>query len=158
MRVQLNQISVALVLFGFASAIPPPREYVGCFDSPINLEFSRTNIFNSIGFCWHWCGTNNQPVMAVTNGTGCLCGQAIPPSERTVPDSSCNSVCSGYPQEMCGGQGYFSVYHSVRLDELERGPNQETSTQSIEPADISETLPTASIENQPIPLAGSSDL
>ncbi|KAI0135247.1 hypothetical protein F4814DRAFT_15482 [Daldinia grandis] len=110
MRVQLNQISVALALFGFASAT---REYVGCFDSPTNLEFSRTDVFQSHGLCGEWCESNNQPVMAVTNGTGCLCGQAVPPSDRLVSDSFCNSPCSGYTPETCGGDGYFSVYHSV---------------------------------------------
>ncbi|KAI2781756.1 hypothetical protein F4815DRAFT_444101 [Daldinia loculata] len=157
MRVQLNQISAALALFGFASAVRGPPEYVGCFDSPTNLEFSRTYVFQSVGFCGDWCESNNQPVMAVTNGTGCLCGQAVPPSERAVPDSFCNRACSGYAQEMCGGQGYFSVY-TAQPDEPEQVPSQESLTQSIEPAETGEALPTASIDNQPVPLAGSSNL
>ncbi|KAI1659911.1 hypothetical protein F4813DRAFT_387401 [Daldinia decipiens] len=153
MRVQLNQISIALALFGFASAVRGPLEYVGCFDSPTNVEFSRTYIYQSVGFCADWCESNNQPVIALTNGTNCLCSQAVP-SFEAVSDSFCNRACSGYAQEMCGGRGYFSIYYSAQPDE----PNQETLTQSIEPAETGVALPAVSIENQPAPLAGSYNL
>ncbi|KAI8964918.1 hypothetical protein F5Y11DRAFT_59296 [Daldinia sp. FL1419] len=107
MRLQVSQIALAAVAFvGFASA----REYAGCFNSPTNLQFNRTHPYQSRGLCGNLCDEANQPVMALTKGTDCFCGQSAPPAEDAVADSLCDSPCSGFAMDMCGGEGFFSVF------------------------------------------------
>ncbi|KAI1476988.1 hypothetical protein F4774DRAFT_220407 [Daldinia eschscholtzii] len=157
MKVQLSRIYGTLALFELASAVGP-LEYVGCFGSPTNLKYDGESIFQTVGLCASRCRGQNQLVMAVTNSTACLCGQSTPPLQLEKPDSFCNSRCPGYPTNICGGQGYFSVYYLGQPDELERVPTQEAPSQSIEPVEIGDAHSTVSIENQPTPFVGSSEL
>ncbi|KAI0898444.1 hypothetical protein F4806DRAFT_494104 [Annulohypoxylon nitens] len=84
--------------------------YVGCFSSSSNLEFNSRSVYQSLGNCQQKCTAANLPVMGVTNGTDCLCGTSAPSQDSIVPDSSCDSRCTGYAEDVCGGEGFFSVY------------------------------------------------
>ncbi|KAI0889851.1 uncharacterized protein GGS22DRAFT_149300 [Annulohypoxylon maeteangense] len=91
-----------VVLALFASAAHS-LTYVGCFSSSTNLSFNSRSVFQSIGSCQQKCGEAGMPIIGVTNGTDCLCGATTPPQGNAVPDSSCNSPCSGYPEDKCMG-------------------------------------------------------
>ncbi|KAI6093917.1 hypothetical protein F4821DRAFT_7238 [Hypoxylon rubiginosum] len=132
-------ISFASVIYGFT--------YAGCYAPPTDLDYNGRFVFQSVGYCRGRCHTLNQNVLAVTNGTDCLCGSAVPPRYRLVVDSLCNSPCAGYAMQMCGGQGYLSVYTIADPDSPERPPNQ-TATRHVESVSTSIALPQASVDNK----------
>ncbi|KAF2155175.1 WSC-domain-containing protein [Myriangium duriaei CBS 260.36] len=86
--------------------------YVGCFSSSSGLSKGDTFQYQSSGHCQSICvqQNNNAPVLGLTAGNTCLCGSSTPPSSAKVDDSHCNSACTGYGQDMCGGVNYYSVY------------------------------------------------
>ncbi|KAK8859354.1 WSC-domain-containing protein [Apiospora arundinis] len=107
--------------------------YVGCFSDPVGLVDMGSNIYQSRGLCTQRCRQIDQWVVGLTNGTRCLCGTRVPPTHYLVDDGECNSRCSGYAQEFCGGRGYFSVL--VRDMELLQQQRAAEST------DMSEKVP-----------------
>ncbi|KAH8819555.1 hypothetical protein F5884DRAFT_848870 [Xylogone sp. PMI_703] len=96
----------------------------GCFHSGEGLKLNQTYIFQSKGNCQPICVGLNQPVMATTNGSQCWCGNELPPASSKVANSFCNVGCTGYPSEMCGGNGYFTVYLTGLTDSA---PNADAS-------------------------------
>lgn len=85
--------------------------YVGCFSSSNGLTESSTFQYQSSGHCQETCvGAGNQAVLGLTNGNDCYCGSQTPPSSAKVSDSNCNTPCTGYGQDTCGSNGFWSVY------------------------------------------------
>ena len=85
--------------------------YVGCFSSSNGLSESSTFQYQSSGHCQETCvGANNQAVLGLTNGDDCWCGSQTPPTSAKVSDSQCNTPCTGYGQDNCGANGFWSVY------------------------------------------------
>ncbi|KAI1454369.1 hypothetical protein F4805DRAFT_324393 [Annulohypoxylon moriforme] len=109
MMFQVTSNFVVLALFASAAH---SLTYVGCFSSSTNLVFNSRSPFQSVGLCLQNCNGANMPILGVTNGTDCLCGTSAPPQDSSAAESSCNEPCGGYPQDKCGGEGFFSV-HSI---------------------------------------------
>ncbi|KAI1083127.1 WSC domain-containing protein [Whalleya microplaca] len=152
----LHRAAVIGILTLFLSLVRAHTyQYVGCFGPPTDLDRQSRNIFLSIGLCASLCAPYNYPVMAVTNETECLCGNSLPPRNRMVEESNCNTPCSGYTPQMCGGDGFFSVYYSEE-NEPERPPNQ-TSTAVVDES-VATALATAQPPTQKEQLPGDSEL
>lgn len=39
-----------------------------------------------------------------------MCGDSTPPSSDKVSNSKCDTDCQGFPDDKCGGDGFYSVY------------------------------------------------
>jgi cell wall integrity and stress response component len=74
---------------------------VGCFSTPTPMVDHGPYTFQSSGNCQPICYDLQQPVMGLVNGTNCWCGALLPPKDSQVDNSSCNTPCSGFGQEMC---------------------------------------------------------
>lgn len=101
----------------------------GCFHSNQGLKFNATWTWQTSGWCQPKCVGMNQAVLATTNGSDCWCGNVLPPASSKVADSFCNKNCTGFGQEMCGGDGYYSVWNdglSAHVDSF--GGPASTST------------------------------
>lgn len=70
--------------------------------------------YQSFGHCQEQCipksGQNPQAVMGLHKGSDCWCGSALPPESDKVDDSQCNTKCTGFGTDMCGGDSTYSVY------------------------------------------------
>ncbi|KAK2737245.1 hypothetical protein FQN57_000412 [Myotisia sp. PD_48] len=90
---------------------PPlgPIVDMGCYKSVNVLKDHGDDKFASRGQCQRLCYNITQPVMALTKGKDCYCGQKLPPDSEKVPDSECKTTCQGYDQEYCGGKKAWSV-------------------------------------------------
>ncbi|KAF7714975.1 Uncharacterized protein PECH_005385 [Penicillium ucsense] len=83
---------------------------VGCYSSKEGLSDQVSYTFQSSGWCFDRCNGKKAAVFALTSGTDCLCGNELPPASAKVDSSKCNTACAGWPQDMCGGSDYFSLY------------------------------------------------
>ncbi|OAA65288.1 wsc domain protein [Niveomyces insectorum RCEF 264] len=101
----------------------------GCFSSPGDLVLNSTQPFNSRGKCGgEICQPMGKLVGASTLGTKCYCGDSYPPKESLVDDKFCNTPCTGFGQDACGGPGYFTVYNTgLQLSDI---PYANTSSSS----------------------------
>ncbi|KAK9382699.1 uncharacterized protein V2V93DRAFT_343809 [Kockiozyma suomiensis] len=98
-------LPLLLPLLSFAAA---SGTYVGCFASAGSLSLDDTYGFQSSLNCIGVCEDDSNAVFALSQGSQCWCGSAIPGSQ--VDDASCDTVCDGYGLENCGGTGFYSVY------------------------------------------------
>ncbi|KAI1407866.1 WSC domain-containing protein, partial [Hypoxylon sp. FL1857] len=151
----LSQLTAVFAFLAFASTTHS-LTYVGCFGSPTNLEFSSHRVFQSVGACRQSCTASNFPVMGLTNGTDCLCGASAPPFSNVVEESWCNSRCTGYAQDICGGRGFFSIFLLVEPEDPEE-PSSESSTQSVASIETGVAIPQASATNSELLLPGSGE-
>lgn len=76
-------------------------QFSGCFSSSYPLQDMGSYTFQSSGACQNECGAQNKPVMGLTSGTNCFCGDQLPPSDSKVDDTDCNTPCAGYNKEFC---------------------------------------------------------
>ncbi|KAJ5224448.1 uncharacterized protein N7469_007951 [Penicillium citrinum] len=84
--------------------------FVGCFSSKGSLGDSTSYTFQSTGWCSDHCSGKSKSVYAMTGGSDCLCGDSTPPSSDKVSNSKCDTDCQGFPDDKCGGDGFYSVY------------------------------------------------
>lgn len=75
--------------------------YEGCFDTSEPLEDHGPNEFQSSGACQKQCVLLGKPVMGMTKGTHCWCGDLMPATDSKVKDTKCSSFCVGYDKENC---------------------------------------------------------
>lgn len=87
--------------------------YQGCYSSSAPLTFNDTYTYQSSGYCTSQCQGNGQNVAATTNGGDCWCGDEYPALADKVDQDKCSTPCQGYDTEMCGGDGFWSVYPSI---------------------------------------------
>ncbi|ODV88608.1 hypothetical protein CANCADRAFT_17911, partial [Tortispora caseinolytica NRRL Y-17796] len=64
--------------------------------------FVKYDSFMSNGLCTGYC---TGYAYAIVQGMNCYCSDETPAS--TVSVSNCNTDCSGYPYEHCGGDGVY---------------------------------------------------
>ncbi|KAJ6126763.1 hypothetical protein N7523_002375 [Penicillium sp. IBT 18751x] len=85
---------------------------VGCYSSSDGMGNLTTYTFQSSGWCYDRCSNSpyNAPAFALTAGSDCLCGNEFPATSDKVDSSKCNKPCDGWPEDMCGGSGFYSVY------------------------------------------------
>jgi cell wall integrity and stress response component len=81
-----------------------------CYSNAGSLTSLGEWTFQSSGYCQQQCAGQKNLVMATINGSTCLCGNDLPPASAKVDESKCSEPCDGYPQENCGGKGFFQVY------------------------------------------------
>lgn len=104
------------LLFATGSVAKPfhmlaPRadsKFVGCYSSSDGLGSATSYEFQSSGWCTNKC--SDSAAFGLTGGSDCLCGNLIPPSSDKVDTSKCDTNCDGWPEDKCGGKGYYSVY------------------------------------------------
>ncbi|KAG9650138.1 hypothetical protein KCU95_g9870, partial [Aureobasidium melanogenum] len=91
-----------------------PVTDAGCFSGSAGLEDNGTFNYQSKGHCQETCIGVGATVMAMTDGNDCWCGSTLPAkSSLQSDDSKCSTSCVGYPDDMCGGDGYWSVYYTT---------------------------------------------
>lgn len=128
--------------------------YQGCYSSAGSMTFQETYTWQSKGHCREQCTGAKKPVQAQTNAKDCYCGNAVPPASAKVDDSKCSVTCSGYKFEMCGGDGFYTVW----LDGLaEDVPGAISSGSKGTPASTGKptTSPTTSASTSVIYVEGS---
>jgi len=65
--------------------------------------------FQSPGNCQLVCLQEQKNVFAVSDGKACWCGDKIPPKQGQVSNSSCDTPCSGFETDKCGGPNLLWV-------------------------------------------------
>ncbi|KAG9748128.1 hypothetical protein KCU77_g3046, partial [Aureobasidium melanogenum] len=91
-----------------------PVTDAGCFSGSAGLEDNGTFNYQSKGHCQETCIGVGATVMAMTDGNDCWCGSTLPAkSSLQSDDSKCSTSCVGYPDDICGGDGYWSVYYTT---------------------------------------------
>ncbi|PSK54027.1 Cell wall integrity and stress response component 1 [Elsinoe australis] len=113
------QAAAVLALLTPAMAQLNAMTYVGCFKNQGTLTSGDVYQYQTDGHCQEVCvAKNSAPVLGVTNGDTCLCGSQTPNNGDKVDDSSCNKPCQGFPDHMCGGTGFYSVYLTGTQDNV----------------------------------------
>jgi cell wall integrity and stress response component len=80
--------------------------YVGCFSSSETLQDRGAYDFQSSGHCQKVCVEQGKPVMGLTGGSNCWCGDLIPVAANKINDSQCDIPCSGYNKDMCKSRAH----------------------------------------------------
>ncbi|KAK5094750.1 Protein SLG1 [Lithohypha guttulata] len=83
---------------------------LGCYSAPDPLAQDNTDHHQTLESCQSACGNEVWPVMALTDGFTCYCGDTTPTADKRVEDSNCNEPCHGDKQQTCGGMGYWQVF------------------------------------------------
>lgn len=107
-----------------------PIQTLACYSGPGPLIKNNTQVYQTSGACQPVCGNLGHPVMAITGGSTCFCGDEIPPLDLKVDDSKCDSPCQGFGDQMCGGIGYWQVYLSGLGGDVQVAPNSTSSSSS----------------------------
>jgi cell wall integrity and stress response component len=63
-----------------------------------------SSIYMSDGLCRDQCSGSSY---AIIQGQNCWCSNISPARSVTVSTSKCNTKCSGYPDDTCGGDGLW---------------------------------------------------
>lgn len=116
---------VAAVLLSMASAattttvkpIPSPTQTLpahalvlkGCFSTPTPLVDYGPYLYQSEGNCQQICLGLGKPVMALSDGSNCWCGDLVPPASAKVGDGNCTTTCGGGDDKFCGGNKHYFV-------------------------------------------------
>lgn len=103
---------------------------LSCSKTNGTLQKMQEYDFASDGWCQRLCGYANYPVMAMTQGSTCYCGNQIPALDQAVSESYCNSPCMGYNTSTCGGIGYYQIYLSGLTTDVTIQPNGTSSSSS----------------------------
>lgn len=111
------------------AAAPGAITTLECYSDPGPLVKNNNNQFQTSGECQKSCGTTLQKaVMAITGGSTCYCGDQLPPLDKQVDLSKCNSPCQGFGTQTCGGIGYWQVYLTGVTGDVQTAPNSTTSS------------------------------
>ncbi|KAJ5570515.1 uncharacterized protein N7459_009945 [Penicillium hispanicum] len=94
----------------FEVLVPRDMTLVGCYNSADGLTNQTSYTFQSSGWCFQRCKGTNAATFALTGGSDCLCGSELPPSSAKVSSDKCDRKCDGWPDDKCGGVGFYSVY------------------------------------------------
>ncbi|KAL9044249.1 MAG: hypothetical protein Q9214_002599 [Letrouitia sp. 1 TL-2023] len=91
--------------------------YLGCANqtSPYALAgFSTQSTTTTTSSCQKFCASKNYGLAGTTNGNTCFCGNGLQSfSSLKQPSTKCNEPCAGNTTEICGGQGYLSVWNAT---------------------------------------------
>lgn len=117
----LAQAATATVQLG-------PITTLGCYSDAGSLVMNNTDRFQTDGKCQPVCGNSGHAVMAIIGGSTCYCGDILPPLDKQVDKSKCNSPCQGYGDKMCGGIGFYQLYLTGLTGDVETMPNSTSSS------------------------------
>ena len=59
--------------------------------------------------CIKFCSNDAYAFAGVESEDKCWCGN-YPPSQNPIPDSECDSKCSGNQTQICGGHWKINIY------------------------------------------------
>lgn len=112
---------------------------VSCFDNSGETKNFGIKTYQTASLCREQCQGANKAVYGVTKGSTCFCGDAFPSDDGKVGMEKCNLPCQGWPEEMCGGNLFWSFgYTGVVPPDTSKSP-KSTSTSST--PDSSSTEP-----------------
>ncbi|KAI9685271.1 MAG: hypothetical protein M1822_004644 [Bathelium mastoideum] len=123
--------------------------------------------FQSHGACQSECGAQGKPVMGLTSGTDCFCGNQLPPADTKVDDGDCSTSCAGYPPDKCGGANRWSIFLTgTTLNQINNAPDPSSGGSSASSASgtaasivtapgqtVVMTVPAGSATSSPTPTA-----
>ncbi|KAK5937740.1 Protein SLG1, partial [Knufia obscura] len=87
-----------------------PLSTLGCFSAYEPLTEDHTDTHQSLESCQSACGNEHYPIMALTAGSVCYCGNTSPAPDKLVGDNKCDAPCNGKKEQTCGGIGSWQVY------------------------------------------------
>ncbi|PYH69381.1 WSC domain-containing protein [Aspergillus vadensis CBS 113365] len=123
---KVTSLSAILALSLSAHALS--NGFVGCYSSSGSLVNKGSSQFQSTGLCTSTCGRNGARYAATTNSVDCYCGSSLPPSANLVSQSECNVNCPGFPEDHCGGNGFWSVHQTyITGDDVDGGDNNNNT-------------------------------
>lgn len=129
-----------------------PIQTLNCYKNVGNLTKMEEYDFASDGWCQRLCGLQNYPVMAMTAGSICYCGNIIPALDQVVPSSKCNSPCNGYNVTNCGGFGYWQVYLTGLTNDVKYAANGTSSSGSASSTPtVTKVAETVVVTNSSVP-------
>lgn len=100
---------------------------LGCYSHPDPLESQGDYTFQTSGYCQTVCVNMSMPVMAITGGSTCYCGDELPSLDSEVSEDKCNSPCNGFDQQTCGGLFYWQVYLTGLTADVHTAPNSSSA-------------------------------
>ncbi|CAG7919778.1 unnamed protein product [Penicillium olsonii] len=100
---------------------------VGCYSAIPGYGASKSWTYQSSGWCLDRCYGQSKAAFALTGGSDCVCGDTLPPDSDKVSTDKCSKSCSGWPEDKCGGNGYYSVYTTNYEEDV---PTYEDSSSS----------------------------
>lgn len=103
----------------FADVWADPECYA---KSDVDVGGGKVYEYQSSGHCKQQCV--GKRIAALIGGDTCVCGN-VAPSSKKVDLKNCNIKCIGYPEEVCGGSKYYTVYVNRELDDDEDGDNND---------------------------------
>ncbi|PWY84447.1 WSC-domain-containing protein [Aspergillus eucalypticola CBS 122712] len=125
-NMKVTSLSAILALSLSAHALS--NGFVGCYSSSGSLVNKGSSQFQSTGLCTSTCGRNGARYAATTNSVDCYCGSSLPPSANLVSQSECNVNCPGFPEDHCGGNGFWSVHQTyITGDDVDGGDNNNNN-------------------------------
>ncbi|CAI7583764.1 unnamed protein product [Penicillium palitans] len=113
----------------------------GCYSSIPGYGKSTSWTYQSSGWCLDHCA-KDYATFALTGGSDCVCGNTMPPDSAKVSSDKCSTSCSGWPDDMCGGSSYYSVYTTNLEDDVPTysdPSDTETTTTSTKSSSDSKT-------------------
>ncbi|KAF2272451.1 uncharacterized protein EI97DRAFT_210298 [Westerdykella ornata] len=121
---------------------------IGCFETSVPLIDHGSYLYQSPGNCQLICIMLNKPVMALSDGERCYCGDLIPPKKAQVDNSSCDTDCRGDDRNKCGGPSKYFVSLSGttknRIENFDPDKVSSSSTSTTQPPPTSAPPNTAS--------------
>ncbi|CAI1704739.1 hypothetical protein SEUBUCD646_0O00560 [Saccharomyces eubayanus] len=108
--------------------------YEGCYNAEdvqsAGLSLKNSYLYQSVSYCQNQCP--DSAVVALFDGSDCYCGDSVTvlSSLTKSTDSNCETKCSGWPYQMCGGSSYMNVYVNakVSVSSVESSSTTEAST------------------------------
>lgn len=106
---------------------PGAIQTLGCYSSAGTLTEFGDSVGQSSGYCRDNCTGLAQPVMAITGGVTCYCGNELPALDQEVNQDNCNVKCMGYGIDTCGGMGFYQLYLTGLGANVHTAPNSSSS-------------------------------
>lgn len=93
-------------------------QQVGCYADSTSARTFNDYYFSSgdasVEFCAQTCTSKGFAYSGVENGYECFCSATAPASTK-LDSTSCNVVCSGNFDDICGGYNALSVVHDTSI-------------------------------------------
>lgn len=119
------------------AAAAGPISTLDCYSEVPSFESKGDYTFQTSGWCQVQCA--GYSVMAITAGSTCLCGKALPPTSDKVSASNCDTPCQGYNSQLCGGTNYYQVY--LTGDGTPEGTESGSSSSASKPQPATSVTP-----------------
>ncbi|KAL8832686.1 MAG: hypothetical protein Q9170_004784 [Blastenia crenularia] len=118
----ISKTSTTSTLYPTPSQTLSSYTYLGCANAstPLALNaLNKTSPSMDTETCQSYCTQNNYGLSGLQTGDTCYCGNglqsfsAIQIESGAAKDSKCNIPCKGNGTEICGAQGYLSVWNAT---------------------------------------------